>query len=264
MKNHPVFELSRKVAIVTGGAGLLGSQFSKALAASGATVVIADLNEQRCQELAAQIREETGNEALALGVDITCADEVSRMVEQVVANWGKADILVNSAQSPPIEGYFDSFEDYSAEVWESVLASDLKGTFLCCQVVGQQMLRQGHGSILNISSIYGISGPDFSIYGDSGIPSPAVYSVTKAGIIGLTRYLATYWANKGIRVNVLTPGGVFNHQDPAFVERYSSKTPMGRMADKADLIGAMLYLVSDASQYVTGHNLIVDGGWSAW
>lgn len=264
MKAGILSDLTGKVALVTGGGGFLGSGFAEALAQAGASVSIADIRREVCLQTATTISDATGTKVVGIHVDITQQAAVEEMVKQVVTDSGKLDILVNSAQSSPVAGYFDPFEDYRADVWQQVVGADLTSTFLCCQAAGRRMATQGRGVILNISSIYGVTAPDFRIYGDSGVASPAVYSVTKAGIIGLSRYLATYWAGKNIRVNTLTPGGVQAAQDPEFVARYASRTPMARMANRSDLLGAMLYLVSDASAYVTGHNLVVDGGWTAW
>ena len=259
-----IFDLTGKTVLITGGGGLLGAHFAVSLAEVGANVAIADLRGDLCQKKAKEITAKTHKKVLSIEADITQKASAEDMVFQVVNEWGKLDILLNCAQYTNIEGYFDSFEDYSSEVWQKVVAGDIGGMFLACQAGGKQMLKQGGGSIVNLSSIYGVNGPDFRIYGDSGIPSPAVYSVTKAGVVGLSKYLATYWANKNIRVNVLVPGGVQTTQDPDFVERYANRVPLGRMAQKSDLVGAVLYLVSDASQYVTGHCLAVDGGWMVW
>jgi Dehydrogenases with different specificities (related to short-chain alcohol dehydrogenases) len=177
--------------------------------------------------------------------------------------FGRIDVLVNGAAGRT-PGFFKPFEEYELSDWNAVVAANLTGTFLCCQAVGPQMKKGGGGSIINTSSIYGVVAPDQRIYDGSSINTPAVYSASKAGVIGLTRYLATYWAEDKIRVNTITPGGMFNEQEPEFVRRYESRTPLGRMGRPHELRGAIVFLASEMSSYVTGHNLVVDGGWTTW
>lgn len=258
-----MFDLTGKVAIITGGAGKLGMEYAEILSGAGACVVIADINGKLAREKAEYIAKKNRIEALGIQVDISDKKSVERMVEETIKKFKKIDILINNA-AIQTKNFFACFEDYPLEDWEKVISVNLTGTFLCSQAAGREMLKQGGGVIVNIASIYGIVAPDKRIYGNSGINTPAVYSASKAGIIGLTKYLAAYWADKNIRVNSITPGGVFDNQDPEFVRKYSNRTPMGRMANKKELRGAILYLVSDASSYVTGHNLIVDGGLSIW
>jgi 2-deoxy-D-gluconate 3-dehydrogenase len=193
------------------------------------------------------------------------------MVQSVLDAYGKIDILVNSAAlNPKVEGNRASspaFEDFPLDAWNQSLAVDLTGMFLCCQAASRAMLDQGGGAIINLCSTYGLVGPDQRLYERPGEPpfiKPVSYSVTKAGVLGLTRYLAAYFGDKSIRVNALTPGGVFDHQDEAFVKEYSARAILGRMADAGELQGALLFLASDASSYMTGANLVVDGGWTAW
>ncbi len=265
------FKLDHRVAIVTGGAGLLGKEFCATLASAGAKVVIADLNETAARSIAKQLQAQ-GWEALPLLVDVTSPDSVRQMVSQTLDAFGKVDILVNSAAldpkfDPQHGGHSNAFEDYPLELWNQALAVNLTGAFLSCQAVIPPMIRQGKGVIINLSSIYGITAPDQRLYQRQGQPpqyKPAYYPVTKAGILGLTAYLAATYGEKNIRVNALTPGGVYNGHDEAFVRSYSARTMLGRMANKDDLNGALLFLASDASAYMTGANLIVDGGWSAW
>lgn len=260
-----MFDLAGKQVLITGGAGLLGGQFARALAKAGANLVVSDLNGDSCRALVAEITSTTDREVLSIEADITQPPSVAAMVNEAVERCGNIDILVNCAQAQSMDGATKPFEEFSLEVWNKIMGVDVTGTFLCCQAVGRHMAEHRGGTIINISSIYGSVGPNFHIYDGTEVsPPPAIYSVTKAGIVGLTRYLATYWADKGIRVNALTPGGVLSQQDPRFVEQYSERTPMGRMANKEDLTGALLYLVSDSASYVTGHNLVVDGGWTAW
>lgn len=260
-----VAELQRldgKVAIVTGGAGLLGPEFGSALAEQGAIVVLVDVSEEKVVAAAHSLTS-FGGKTLGLRADITDPASVATMVNEVLAAFGKIDILVNGAAGRT-PGFFAAFEEYALSDWNAVVSANLTGTFLCCQAVGRHMKQNGGGSIINTSSIYGVVAPDQRIYEGSSINTPAVYSASKAGVVGLSRYLSTYWAKDNIRVNTITPGGVFNHQDPAFVREYETRTPMGRMGRAHELRGAIVFLASDMGSYVTGHNLIVDGGWTAW
>ena len=254
--------LDGRVAIVTGGAGLLGPEFGSALAEQGADVVLIDVSQEKVAA-AAKTLPRFGGKVLGLRADITDPASVAEMVRQVLAECGRIDILVNGAAGRT-PGFFAPFEDYALSDWNDVVSVNLTGTFLCCQAVGRHMKQNGGGSIINTSSIYGIVAPDQRVYEGSSINTPAVYSASKAGVIGLTRYLSTYWAKDNIRVNTITPGGVFNHQDPGFVSQYERRTPMGRMARPHELRGAIVFLASDMGSYVTGHNLIVDGGWTTW
>jgi NAD(P)-dependent dehydrogenase (short-subunit alcohol dehydrogenase family) len=261
--NCPEFDLSDRVAIVTGATGFLGAEHCDALAESGARLVLVDVNGELCEERAARLIENRGADALGLGVDISQKAAVESMVESVVDHFGRIDILINNAQVQ-VPSMFVPFEDLSIEDWNRILDVNLTGAFLCCQAAGRVFVRQGSGSVINMGSIYGMLGPHHSIYKGTAFNTPAAYSVTKAGIYGLTRYLATYWAEKGIRVNAITPGGIYNqHKDP-FHSAYSEQVPMKRMGKRFELRGAVKFLASDAASYVTGQNLVVDGGWTAW
>lgn len=266
------FNLEGRAAVVTGGAGLLGSEFCRTLAEAGAQVVVADLDDPAAAEVASSLNRE-GCQAVAVKTDVTSPASTQTMVQAALQNFGRLDILVNSAALDPKfdpqhgAAHTNSFEDYPLEAWNQSLSVNLTGMFLCCQAVVRPMLEQGNGSIINICSTYGLVGPDQRIYERPGEPQrfkPVYYSVTKAGVLGLTRYLAAYYAGKNIRVNALTPGGVFNNHDEAFLKAYSARTVMGRMARRDEMNGAVLYLASDASSYMTGSNLVVDGGWTAW
>lgn len=267
-----LFDLTGKVAVVTGGAGFLGKHFCSGLAESGAKLAIADLNEEEVAGFARSIRETYGVEAIGIPCDVSVPASVEAMVRQTVSEFGKIDILHNNAagKSANLDAFFASFEEYTLSQWREIMAINLDGMFLVAQAVGKQMVKQGTGgSIIQTASIYGIMGPDQRIYEGSfylgrQINSPAVYSASKAGVIGLTKYLATYWADKGIRVNTLTPGGTESGQNEEFKLKYATRIPMGRMAKAHEIVGALLYLCSDASGYVTGQNIIVDGGLNAW
>ena len=267
------FDLSGKTAIITGAAGLLGKQFCLALAQAGANIVMADLDEELATENASEFKE-MGLNALALEVDVSDPDSTKAMVDQSLAAFGSVDVLVNSAALDP---KFDSasayaqdanaFETYSLDSWRQALDVNLTGIFLASQAAVLPMLKQGQGVIVNICSMYGLVGPDQRLYqrpDGTRQFKPVYYSVTKAGVLGFTRYLATYYAGKKIRVNALTPGGVYNDHDAVFNEQYSTRTVLGRMASLDEMNGAMLFLCSDASSYMTGSNLVIDGGWTAW
>jgi 2-deoxy-D-gluconate 3-dehydrogenase len=278
-----LFDLTGRVAVVTGGAGLLGAEFCRTLASADAHVVVADINEQAAAVLANSIdvrwpvAESAGDipRALPIPADVTAPQSVRQLVDSTLGVFGRLDILVNSAALDPkfdpahAGEHTNAFEDFSLEVWNKALEVNLTGMFLCCQAAVAPMLTQKGGVIINVSSIYGLVGPDQRIYqrndGESPVGvKPVDYSVTKAGVLGLTRYLATYYAGKNIRVNALTPGGVFNEHDESFVQAYSARSVLGRMAEKDEMNGALLFLASDASAYMTGANLVVDGGWTAW
>jgi NAD(P)-dependent dehydrogenase (short-subunit alcohol dehydrogenase family) len=269
------FKLEGRVAVVTGGAGLLGREFSRTLAEAGAAVVVADIQAGAAEAVAADL---TAQGYLALGVrlDVTDPASVQAMVETTLARFGRLDILVNSAALDP---KFDPealargivpgrFEDFPLDLWNQALAVNLTGVFLVTQACVAPMLAQGKGSIINICSTYGLNGPDQRIYvradGQRVGYKPVYYTVTKAGVLGFTKYLAAYYAGTQIRVNALTPGGVYNQHDEDFVRNYAARTILGRMARKDEMNGALLFLASDASSYMTGANLIVDGGWTAW
>ena len=267
-----LFNLSGRVAVVTGGAGLLGSGFCRSLAQAGASVVIADVDEEAASLLANALARD-GLQATPYEVDVTSPESARGMVEAALKAFGRLDILVNcAALDPKFDPLHDgrqagAFEDYPLESWNQALSVNLTGTFLCCQAAVNPMLAQGGGSIINLCSIYGLVGPDQRIYERPDQPpryKPVYYSVTKAGVLGLTRYLATYYAGQNLRVNALTPGGVFNDHDDAFVQAYSARAVLGRMAEAHEMDGALLFLASDASAYMTGANLVVDGGWTAW
>jgi NAD(P)-dependent dehydrogenase (short-subunit alcohol dehydrogenase family) len=266
------FNLKGQVALVTGGAGLLGSQFCKTLVEAGASVMAADFNEKAANELAIELHNE-GFPVKAIGVDVTDPRSVGNMVDQCLEYFSRLDILVCSAAQDPKfdpthhEQASNAFESYPLESWRQALDVNLTGLFLCAQAAVKPMLAQDHGVIINICSTYGLVGPDQRIYVKPGKPvqfKPVYYSVTKAGVLGLTHYLATYYAGKNIRANALTPGGVFNQHDDIFTQNYSARTVLGRMARKDEMNGALLFLASDASSYMTGANLVVDGGWTAW
>ncbi|MEA4907841.1 MAG: SDR family oxidoreductase [Chloroflexi bacterium] len=266
------YRMNGRTVIVTGGAGLLGKQFCTTLAQAGANVVVADLNEAAAENVCAGLRQ-SGYPALPVQVNVTDPDSTRGMVDAALSAFGRVDVLVGSAAMDPKfdsehEGqHGNTFEDYPLEAWKQALDVNLTGLFLCAQAVARPMVAQEYGVIINICSTYGLVGPDQRIYERPGKPTqykPVFYSVTKAGVLGLTRYLATYYAGKNIRANALTPGGVYNHHDELFEHNYSARAVMGRMAKPDEMNGAILFLASEASAYMTGANLVVDGGWTAW
>ena len=268
-----LFELENKVAVVTGGMGQLGIAYSVGLTERGATVAILDLASEPVARNEAFLRGMERGRIRAFVVDITNRQAVENIAGEIVASMGSPHVLINNAalDSPPDAppGEVGPYEHYPEDSFDSVLAVNIKGTHVCCQVFGRLMAEAGRGSIINVCSIYGILSPcqdiyDFRRRDGEDFYKPVAYSVSKSAILNLTRYLATYWAKKGVRVNTLTPGGIFNDQPREFLDAYCPRVPMGRMADANELLGAIVFLSSDASSYVTGSNLVVDGGWSAW
>lgn len=269
-KLSELFSLKEKVAVVTGALGLLGKHHCHALAESGASVVVCDLDESDCAKFASTLP------GLALGIsaDVTNKKSIIELKNKILSNYGKIDVLVNNAAindkfEDPLSALEESkFENYPVEMFKKSLDVNVTGMFLCSQILGTEMVEKNYGSIINIASTYGIVAPDQSIYknekGEQTFYKSVAYPVTKGAVISFTKFLAAYWGNKGVRVNTLTPGGVRDNQDEFFVKNYSAKTPLGRMAHPTDYKGALVFLASDASSYMTGANLIVDGGWTAW
>lgn len=267
-----LFDLHGKCVVVTGATGILGQRFCRGLAEFGARVAVVDLDQARCDALATALTKEQGGEALGVACNVADAKSVAAMVERVVAHFGGIHILHNNAasKSEDLDAFFAPVERYSLEEWRKIMSVNIDGMFLVAQAVGAQMLRQGGGgSIIQTASIYGLLASDNRIYEGSSylgrqINNPVVYSTSKAAVIGLTRHLAAYWGPQGIRVNALVPGGVESGQNDTFKARYSARVPMGRMAQADEMVGALIYLASGASSYVTGQCLVVDGGLSAW
>jgi NAD(P)-dependent dehydrogenase (short-subunit alcohol dehydrogenase family) len=252
-----LFSLEGKTAMVTGGSGMLGRELVKGLRDFGATVYLADITSDNAKELI----DEPGIRYLAL--DMTSPDSVNAALGTIVDATGHIDIMVNSAY-PRTADWGLKFEKIPFDSWKKNVDSQLGGYFLCCQATAEHMKLQGGGSIINLGSIYGVVAPDFSIYGGTEMTMPAAYSAIKGGSIAFTNYLATYYAQHKIRANTVSPGGIFDNEPSPFVEKYARKTPMGRMGTRDEVVGAVIFLASDASSYMTGQNLLVDGGWTAW
>jgi NAD(P)-dependent dehydrogenase (short-subunit alcohol dehydrogenase family) len=265
------FDLSGRVAVVTGGSGILGRRFADGLAAHGAMVAVVDIDSTQVDAQASEISAKHGLRCIGLACDVSDPAAVRAMADSIEASLGPIDILHNNAatKGDNLEAFFEPLESYSLETWRQIMAVNLDGLFLVAQEVGRRMAERGAGSIIQTASIYGILAPDSRIYEgsqymDRAINTPPVYSASKAGVVGLTRHLAAHWARKGVRVNTLTPGGVESGQNDVFSKKYSARVPMGRMARADEMVGALIFLASDASSYITGQNIVVDGGLSAW
>jgi NAD(P)-dependent dehydrogenase (short-subunit alcohol dehydrogenase family) len=268
------FSLEGRVAIVTGGAGLLGVQHAEAIAAAGGVPVLADIRVQDAEERATAVADKVGVRAFAVECDITRPESIEALLLVVMRRVGRVDILVNNAaNNPKVEAPgqdFSRLEKFPLTQWNADLAVGLTGAFLCARIIGSALAKQKHGVIINISSEYGIIAPDQRLYRKQELAAedqpvkPVTYSVVKAGLHGLTLYLATYWAQSGVRVNTISLGGVESGQPETFLERAAGKIPMGRMAQPHDFQGALVYLCSDAASFVTGANLVVDGGKTIW
>lgn len=259
------FTLDGKVVVVTGAAGILGEHFCRELLRDGARVVAIDAAEEALERLRAQLPDERLSTYCA---DIRVRAAIEKIQVDVDTKFGHVHGLLNNAatKSP---NFFEPFETFPIEDWDHVMSVNLTGAMVCSQVFGGAMAAVGTGSVVNVLSIYGVVAPDQRIYEGSEylgrpINTPAIYSASKAGLWGLTKYLSAYWGAKGVRVNALTPGGIYSGQNQTFVDRYSQRVPMARMGEPIDLCGALVYLMSDASGYVTGQNMIVDGGLTVW
>ncbi len=264
-----MFSLENKIAIVTGACGLLGKEHCKALAEAGASVVAADIDEAKCKKFAAEL----GDKHMGIFMNVADADSLLHAKKLILEKYKTIDILVNNAaindmfENPLLAAEQSKFENYPLDLWEMSLHVNVTGVFLCSQILGSVMAEKNQGSIINIASTYGVVAPDQSIYKDEAgkqkFYKSVSYPVTKGAVISFTRFLAAYWGDKNVRVNTLSPGGVENNQDDYFRTNYSNKTVLKRMATPSDYKGAIVFLASDASSYITGANLIVDGGWTA-
>jgi NAD(P)-dependent dehydrogenase (short-subunit alcohol dehydrogenase family) len=267
------FSLEGRVCVVTGALGLIGREICEGLCEAGARVAMADLDGAACRARAEELAWRYHKGASGYSVDVTDPGSLADLRNAVLTHNGRLDVLINSAA---INDVFEEgadperlrFESYPLEWWQRSLSVNLTGTFLPCQILGGEMARRGSGSIINIASTYGLVAPDQRIYrrpdGSQRFWKSAAYPTSKGGVIALTRFLATYWAERGVRVNVLCPGGVEAEQEAHFVSNYGARTPLGRMARAAEYRGPVVFLASEASSYMTGASLVVDGGWTAW
>ena len=267
--SRDLLDIRSRVIVITGSGGVLGRCYCQAFAARGASLVLADLRDSDPAVQAETIASEFDTPAIGMACDVRSEDDVQQLFDAAVKRFGRVDVVLNNAAATGEHlmcsgDVFARFEDYPVAMWEEVLRTNLTGVFLVAREGGKRMLAAGAGSLINVASIYGVVAPDHRIYEGMPFSSFAPYSASKAGVHGLTLWLATYWARSGIRVNTVCPGGVYNGHDPEFVRRYADRTPMGRMANPEDLVGTMVYLASDASRYCTGQRFLVDGGLSAW
>jgi NAD(P)-dependent dehydrogenase (short-subunit alcohol dehydrogenase family) len=256
-----LFNLNGRVAVVTGGAGLIGRALVEGLAAHGAHSFVAEIDGDVAEKCAAELRAK-GLQCSAIALDIMDVSSISACVGKVLSDTGALDVWVNSAY-PKTKDWGMAFEKVSVESWRTAVDGQMNSCCFCCREAAEAMRAQKRGSIINLGSTYGMVGPDFSIYEGTALTMPAAYAAIKGGIINFTRYLASYYGKDGIRANCISPGGIENNQAAPFVEKYVRRTLLGRMGKPADIAGAAVYLASDASAYVTGHNLTVDGGWTA-
>lgn len=266
-----LFDLQGRTAVVTGGCGILGQRFAEGLAEFGANIALLDLDDQALQKISSEISSRHRVRVKGYACDITKPEGIRSVAKTIEADLGPISILLNNAASKTrdADAFFAPVETFSIETWREIMAVNLDGMFNVAQVFGTLMAERGYGSIVQTASIYGLIAPDQRIYEGSeylgrAINTPAVYTASKAGVIGLTKHLATYWAARSVRVNTLIPGGVESGQNETFKQRYGARVPLGRMARADEMVGAVLFLVSDAASYVTGQNIAVDGGLSAW
>jgi len=272
---HPSFDLTGRVAVITGGCGLLGRRHARAIALAGGIPVLVDLERAAPERVAAELSEEMGVTAAGAAADIADRAQIEVLLARLLSDFGSVDILINNAANNPKQEQsneieFTRFENFSVEQLDADMRVGLTGAMVMSQVMGTEMARRGNGVILNIASDLGVIAPDQRLYRKEGLPEdrqpvkPVSYSIVKTALIGLTRYLATYWADSGVRVNAISPGGVANGQPDEFVEKLARLIPMGRMANVDEYEGAIVFLCSDASSYMTGANLVIDGGRSCW
>ena len=255
-----MFDVSGRVTVLTGACGLIGRVLAHALWERGAPLVLVDVAEANPAGLAADL----GGNAIGLVCDVSRAEDVASALEETLEQFGRVDVLVNNHQHKP-RGFLEAqAETFPEELWDAVLDVNLKGTFLTCRDFGAQMLAQGGGSIINIASAYGVVSSDPGLYEANSLGNPVAYSASKGGVVMLTKYLGSHWASRGVRVNSVTPHGVWNEHESEFERRFRARSPMRRMMRAEEVVGAVLFLASDASSYATGSNLLVEGGWTAW
>jgi NAD(P)-dependent dehydrogenase (short-subunit alcohol dehydrogenase family) len=257
--SDPLFSVENKIIVVTGACGLIGRALVKALHERGARLLLADVSAAGPEALAG----ETGD-AVGVACDVSEASSVSELVRRTLNAFGGVDVLVNNHQYKP-KGFLEArAETFPEDLWDDILRVNLKGAFLTCREFGRTMLERGRGSIINVASTYGVVSSTPDLYEGNSLGNPVAYSASKGGLIMMSRYLGAYWAGRGVRVNCVTPHGIFNHHEAGFVERFAARSPMRRMMTAEEVVGAVVFLASDASSYATGSNLLVEGGWTAW
>jgi len=275
VKPSEIFDLTDRVVVITGGTGFLGQRHGEVVAGAGGIPVLADIRIDNLDASSPEFADRFGPRGSVMWVDITKSTYVEALLAGVLDRYSRVDVLINNAANnpkvePESEAGFSRFESFSLDQWEADVSVGLIGSFLCSKIIGGEMARRGRGVIVNVASDLALIGPDQRLYRKAGLPEdrqpvkPVTYSVVKSGLVGLTRYLATYWASAGVRVNAISPGGVYADQPDDFVERLTTLIPLGRMARPNELEGAILFLCSDASSYMTGANLVVDGGRTCW
>lgn len=258
--NDPLFTIDGKVAIVTGGCGLIGSTICEAFIERNCKVVICDLSESD----SALLSHKLGDNCRSFPGDVSESKYAFKLLQYVIKEFGKVDILINNHQFKP-KGFLEAkAETFPESLWDDIIKVNLKGTFLMCKTIGHHMIEKGGGSIINFASTYGIVSSNPALYDDNSMGNPVAYTASKGGVIALTKYLGTYWASKGVRVNAVSPHGVWNNHEEEFVSKFSSMSPMNRLSTKEEVIGAVLFLASEASSYATGSNLLIEGGWTSW
>ena len=261
-----LMNLEGRTALITGGAGHLGRTFAETVLELGGNVAILDIDQERCSRTASELRNEFDGEVCFSVADLESEAEIVAAVEDVLSRVGRLDILVNNAAfagDSDLTGWTGALDRQTPDTWRRAMEVNLTSVFVLVRLLADELGRNGTGTIINISSIYGALGPDMRLYEDTKMGNPAAYAASKGGLIQLTRWLATVLA-PGVRVNSISPGGISRGQPASFVSRYEQRTPLGRLATEEDLKGAMAFLASDLSAYVTGQDILVDGGWSAW
>ena len=256
----PLLDVSGQAVVITGACGLIGRALVRGFSTRGARVALVDLPAARPEEAAREV----GAGAVGMACDVSRSSEVAGLVRRVLDSFGRADVLINNHQYKP-PGFLEAkAETFPEELWDSIVSVNLKGTFLTCREFGRVMLEQGKGSIINVASTYGVVSSNPDLYEDNSLGNPVAYSASKGAVIMLTKYLGAYWAERGVRVNCVTPHGVWNNHEAGFIERFARKSPMRRLMTADEVVGAVLFLASDASSYATASNLVIDGGWTAW
>ncbi len=257
------FELTDKVIVLTGACGLIGRAFSEAVCQFGGTVVAADIEAANPEKFAEALSQRHGRPMLGVSIDVGQKASVEALKNAVLEKYGRIDGLVNGHQNKT-QSFFEPFEVYGESNWDAVVETNLKGAFLTCQVIGTWMSENGGGNIVNIPSTYSVVAPNQNLYKGTKLGCPAAYSASKGGVDALSRYLASYWAVKKVRVNMITPHGVWNNHEAQFEENFARFSPMERLSYNHEVAGALIYLLSDASTYTTGDNMLVEGGWTVW